>query len=405
MSSYWNIKPQQRYIPSSFTPGGLENEETNYYKWAQHWDNYQNGYYSDLQQPLILSYAPHHQWSQDAKYIQGHMQWLENLRRYPPSPLPPLSTPVQGDGKGHLRYTLGARPRTPASTQSEPSPVSSSVWARPPRLVDLSQDLVWASAPASPVYPLRQALNEDSEADSEEGSHFLTERANVHRFAVNGKKGLGATFPFVTRRRRAESFSDLIQPEDITARGWPEKSPYIGEFRIYVLARFREQQWRSQWGHEPGRSPQYYAQFFWGREPAYSRSEREMWEVRERYEQDEKILQEHRLKQIREQVQLGPWHGMTREEKKRGKNKAKRARQRERERGRREAERLANRVEGREEERGGEGGEEDGKGGKKKEDEGKEEDVEIKGEGKEEVEQEEEKEDAKQEERRSRTRR
>lgn len=271
------------------------------------------------------------------------MQWLEGCQTYPPSP--PPSTPTQHDVKRRLRYILGARSRVPASTQSEPSPVLSSVWARPaPCLTDLSQDLVWASAPASPVYSLRQALNDDSEPDGEEGAHFLTERANVRDFALKGKKGLGATFPLIIRRRRAESFSDLIQPE---------KSPYIGSFSTYVLAHSRERQWRSQWGHELGQLPQYYATFFRDREPAYTRSEREMWEVRERYEQEEKILQEHRLKQIREQIQLGPWHGMTREEKKRGKNKAKRARQRERERARREAERVASGFKSREQEEKG----------------------------------------------------
>ena len=271
------------------------------------------------------------------------MQWLEGCQTYPPSP--PPSTPTQHDVKRRLRYILGARSRVPASTQSEPSPVLSSVWARPaPRLIDLSQDLVWASAPASPVYSLRQALHEDSEPDSEEGVRFLTERANVRDFAVNGNKGLGATFPLIIRRRRAESFSDLITPE---------KSAHIGDLSKSVLAHSREQQWRDQWGHRPGQSVQYYASFFWDREPAYTRSEREMWEVRERYEQEEKILQRHRLKQIREQIQLGPWHGMTREEKKRGKNKAKRARQRERERARREAERVASGFKSREQEEEG----------------------------------------------------
>ena len=208
----------------------------------------------------------------------------------------------------------------------------------------MSHDLVWASAPTSPVYSLRQALNENSEPDSEDSAPFPTERANVRDFAVKRKKGLAATFPLIIRRRRAESFSDLIQPE---------KSPYIGSFSTYVLAHSRERQWRSQWGHELGQSPQYYATFFRDSESAYTRSEREMWEVRERYEQEEKILQEHRLKQIREQIQLGPWHGMTREEKKRGKNKAKRARQRERERARREAERVASGFKRREQEEEG----------------------------------------------------
>lgn len=130
----------------------------------------------------------------------------------------------------------------------------------------------------------------------------------------------------------------------------------------YVLAHSREQRWRDQWRHKPGQSPQYYASFFRNREPAYSRSEGEIWEQRERYELEEEARRKERLRLIREQAELGPWHGMTREEKKKGKNKAKRARQRARERKRREAVRFAGRLEeggeGRGEEGGGEGGRE-----------------------------------------------
>ncbi|KAG9197958.1 hypothetical protein G6514_000677 [Epicoccum nigrum] len=197
-------------------------------------------------------------------YTREYLQWLEDRRRHPPSPPPPPSTPVQAYFDGHLRYILGARLRAPASTQSEPSLVSSSFWGRLSRLVDLFREPAWASAPASPICTLRQALNEDSEPDAEGGAQ--------------------------------------------------------------VLAHTREQQWRDQWGHEPGQSPQYYAAFFRDREPAYSRSEREMWEQRERYVFEEEVRRKDRLRKIRDQVQLGPWHGMTRDEKRRGKNKAKRAR-------------------------------------------------------------------------------
>jgi hypothetical protein len=107
-----------------------------------------------------------------------------------------------------------------------------------------------------------------------------------------------------------------------------------------------------------------------------------MWEERERYVFEEEVRRKDRLRKIREQVQLGPWHGMTRDEKRRGKNKAKRARQRERERAKREARRAADMAGEGEGGRGEERGKESGKGdnGKKVEGNG---DEEVEGEGKE----------------------
>ena len=127
----------------------------------------------------------------------------------------------------------------------------------------------------------------------------------------------------------------MFKPSDPTPRGQPEKSPHTGSFPTYVTAHTREQQWRNRWGHLPNQSSQYYAKFFRDREPAYSRSERMMRELREELREEEEVRRKDRLRRIREQVRLGPWHGMTRDEKRRGKNRAKRARRRERERERR----------------------------------------------------------------------
>ncbi|KAF2201211.1 hypothetical protein GQ43DRAFT_45096 [Delitschia confertaspora ATCC 74209] len=51
-------------------------------------------------------------------------------------------------------------------------------------------------------------------SDAELGINILIRRKNVHDYEVRGKKGREKMFPYVSKRRRADDFGDLIRPED-----------------------------------------------------------------------------------------------------------------------------------------------------------------------------------------------
>ncbi|KAF2268527.1 hypothetical protein CC78DRAFT_529970 [Lojkania enalia] len=61
---------------------------------------------------------------------------------------------------------------------------------------------------------LQHARNRLGLSDAELGINVLIRRKNVYDYEVQGKKGREKIFPYVSKRRRADEFGDLIRPEE-----------------------------------------------------------------------------------------------------------------------------------------------------------------------------------------------